>query len=134
MRNILRRERAQAIMTAGRVSALMRERGISTASLAKSVRIQRSTLENFCAGRRIPSDLLDGIARTLETSVAYLLAISDDPAPTSAVRWGRATRLFAVASGSGLGVSGRDVVDLSLVALHRGIDDGRVLTEMRPDD
>jgi plasmid maintenance system antidote protein VapI len=86
MRNILRRERAQAIMTAGRVSALMRERGISTASLAKSVRIQRSTLENFCAGRRIPSDLLAGIARTLETSVAYLLAISDDPAPTSAVR------------------------------------------------
>ena len=79
MRNMLRRDRAQAQMTGARVSALMRERGISTASLAQSVGIQRSTLENFCAGRRIPSELLTGIARALDTSVAYLMATSDDP-------------------------------------------------------
>jgi len=79
MPNVLRRDRAQARMTAGRVSSLMRERGVSTASLADSVRIQRSTLENFCAGRRISPDLLADIARKLETSVAYLLGISDDP-------------------------------------------------------
>jgi len=36
---------------------------------------------DFCAGRRIPSDLLINIARKLETTVAYLLAISDDPGP-----------------------------------------------------
>jgi plasmid maintenance system antidote protein VapI len=81
-----RRDRAQAIMTSGRVSALMKERGVSVASLADSVRIQRSTLENFCAGRRIPPDLLASIARKLETSVAYLLAVSDDPGPAPAVR------------------------------------------------
>ena len=85
MPNALRRDRAQAIETGGRVSALMRERGVTAASLAESVRIQRSTLENFCAGRRIPSDLLAGIARKLETSVAYLLAISDDPGPVPLV-------------------------------------------------
>jgi transcriptional regulator with XRE-family HTH domain len=81
-----RRDRAQAIMTSGRVSALMKERGVSAASLADSVRIQRSTLENFCAGRRIPPDLLASIARKLETSVAYLLAVSDDPGPAPVVR------------------------------------------------
>jgi transcriptional regulator with XRE-family HTH domain len=81
-----RRDRAQAIMTSGRVSALMKERGVSVASLADSVRIQRSTLENFCAGRRIPPDLLASIARKLETSVAYLLAVSDDPAPAPVAR------------------------------------------------
>jgi plasmid maintenance system antidote protein VapI len=64
----------------------MRERGVSATSLADSVRIQKSTLENYCAGRRIPPDLLASIARKLETSVAYLLALSDDPAPSSAVR------------------------------------------------
>jgi plasmid maintenance system antidote protein VapI len=81
-----RRDRAQAILTSGRVSALMRERGVSITSLADSVRIQKSTLENFCAGRRIPPDLLASIARRLETSVAYLLALSDDPGPAAAVR------------------------------------------------
>jgi hypothetical protein len=64
----------------------MRERGVSLASLADSVRIQKSTLENFCAGRRIPPDLLASIARKLETSVAYLTAISDDPGPATVVR------------------------------------------------
>ena len=81
----LRRDRAQAFMTGSRVSALMKERGVSPASLADSVRIQLSTLENYCAGRRIPSDLLAGIAQKLETSVAYLLAVSDDPSPVPAV-------------------------------------------------
>jgi hypothetical protein len=81
-----RRDRAQAMLTSGRVSALMRERGVSVASLADSVRIQKSTLENFCAGRRIPPDLLASIARRLETSVAYLLAVSDDPGPAPAFR------------------------------------------------
>ena len=85
MPNVIRRDRAQAITTGGRVSAMMRERGVSASSLADSVRIQLSTLENYCAGRRIPSDLLAGMAQKLETSVAYLLAISDDPAPVSVV-------------------------------------------------
>ena len=84
MPKVFQRDRAQAVTTGRRVLALMRERGVSTASLADSVRIQQSTLSNFCAGRRIPSDLLVGIARKLETSVAYLLAISDDPAPAVA--------------------------------------------------
>jgi len=81
----VRRDRAQAFMTGSRVSALMKERGVSASSLADSVRIQLSTLENYCAGRRIPSDLLAGIAQKLETSVAYLLAVSDDPSPVPAV-------------------------------------------------
>jgi len=55
MPKVFQRDQAQAIMTGRRVSALMRERGVSTASLADSVRIQQSTLANFCAGRRIPS-------------------------------------------------------------------------------
>ncbi len=79
-----RRDRAQALMTGRRVTKLMRDRGVSTASLADSVHIQQSTLANFCAGRGIPPDLLVSIARTLETSVAYLLSISDDPAPAPA--------------------------------------------------
>jgi Cro/C1-type helix-turn-helix DNA-binding protein len=79
------RDREQAIMTGRRVSKLMRERLVSIAALADSVRIQQSTLANYCAGRRIPSDLLVAIARTLQTNVAYLLAISDDPAPAPAV-------------------------------------------------
>ena len=86
MPNVIRRDRAQAITTGGRVSALMRERGVSASSLADSVRIQLSTLSNYCAGRRIPPDLLASIARKLETSVAYLLAASDDPGPAPAVR------------------------------------------------
>ncbi len=72
-------------MTGERVFELMRERGFSTASLADSVRIQRSTLENFFAGRHIHSDLLARIAGTLQTSVAYLMAISDDPQLAPAV-------------------------------------------------
>src|SRR5438094_750129 len=40
MPNVIRRDRAQAITTGGRVSALMRERGVSASSLADSVRIQ----------------------------------------------------------------------------------------------
>ncbi|TMK84299.1 MAG: helix-turn-helix transcriptional regulator [Actinobacteria bacterium] len=79
MPNVSRRDRAEAMVTGARVVALMRERGVSAESLADSVRIQRSTLENYCAGRRIPSDTLVDIARTLGTSVAYLLAASDDP-------------------------------------------------------
>lgn len=78
-----KRDRAQAFLTGERVTALMKERGFSTSSLADSVRIQHSTLENFCAGRRIPIDLLAGIARKLGTSVAYLTAMSDDPNPVA---------------------------------------------------
>ncbi len=66
-------------MTGERMFALMRERGFSTASLAASVPIQRSTLNNFFAGRPISSDLLARIAGALQTSVAYLLANSEDP-------------------------------------------------------
>ena len=85
MPNIPRRDRAQAITTGVRVSALMRERKVSAASLADSVPIQMSTLENYCAGRRIPSDVLAAIAQKLQTTVAYLLALSDDPGPAPVV-------------------------------------------------
>ena len=68
-------------MTGERMLALMREQGISATTLAANVRIQRSTLENFCAGHRsIPSDVLAGIARELHTNVGYLMASTDDPA------------------------------------------------------
>jgi transcriptional regulator with XRE-family HTH domain len=76
--------RAQAVTTGARIRALMRKRGVSTARLAANLRIQRSTLENFCAGHRIPSDLLIGIARELATSVDYLTAASDDPGVVTA--------------------------------------------------
>jgi transcriptional regulator with XRE-family HTH domain len=82
----IRRNRAQAHLTGERVSALMRERAVSVSSLAESVRIQRSTLENFCAGRIIPTELLAAIAGALGTTVAYLTAVSDDPRPAAAAR------------------------------------------------
>jgi DNA-binding Xre family transcriptional regulator len=59
----------------------MHDRHISVRSLAESIRIQRATLENYCAGRVIPADTLAEIARKLETSVAYLSGISTDPRP-----------------------------------------------------
>jgi plasmid maintenance system antidote protein VapI len=58
----------------------MEEQGVSVATLAASVRIQRSTLENFCAGGpAIPSDVIERIANQLGTNPGYLRAISDEP-------------------------------------------------------
>jgi plasmid maintenance system antidote protein VapI len=79
-----RPNRERAHMIGERVSGLMRERHVSVASLAQSVRIQRVTLENYCAGRVIPIDMLVAMARTLQTTVAYLTGASDDRTPTVA--------------------------------------------------
>jgi transcriptional regulator with XRE-family HTH domain len=82
MREARRRERQQALASGKRVTALMRQRGISVSALAAKVRIQRSTLENLCSGqRRIPADVLESIARELGTNVEYLKVASDDSDP-----------------------------------------------------
>jgi hypothetical protein len=74
------RNRAQTATSAKRLSALMKEQGVSIVSLAASVRIQTSTLENFCAGGpAIPSDVIERIALQLGTNPGYLRAISDEP-------------------------------------------------------
>lgn len=78
-----KRERERTLATGGRVAALMAERGISVAALASTVRIQRSTLESLCVGRRrIPPDVLESIARVLGTTSGYLTASTDDPSPS----------------------------------------------------
>jgi hypothetical protein len=74
---------AQAHATGKRVSDLMRERNVSATALAASIPIQRSTLENYCAGRAIPSDLLARFAQKLQTTVAYLTSVTDDPRPAA---------------------------------------------------
>src|SRR5213079_1474062 len=73
-----REKYAQAHVTGKRVSDLMRERKMTFTSLAESIRLQRSTLENYCAGRSIPNELLLAIAGKLQTTVAYLTLVSDD--------------------------------------------------------
>jgi plasmid maintenance system antidote protein VapI len=84
--SVYRQKYAQAHATGKRVSELMRERNVSATALAASVPIQRSTLENYCAGRAIPSDLLASIAKKLQTTVAYLNSVTDDPRlPTAPV-------------------------------------------------
>jgi transcriptional regulator with XRE-family HTH domain len=77
------RDRAQMAIVGERLSALMRERGISVAALAASVHIQQSTLENLRGGyRTVPSDVLTSIAQKMRTSVGYLFGASEDPSPT----------------------------------------------------
>ena len=72
------RNRSQREACAQRLIDLMRAQGISTATLAASVRIQRSTLENFCAGGpSIPSDVIERIALELHTTARYLTAAPD---------------------------------------------------------
>jgi transcriptional regulator with XRE-family HTH domain len=67
------RNRSQREASAERLTGLMRARGISSAALADGVRIQRSTLDNFCAGGpSLPSDVMERIARELQTTARYL--------------------------------------------------------------
>jgi transcriptional regulator with XRE-family HTH domain len=67
------RNRSQQSACAERLIDLMRAQGISTTALAASVRIQRSTLENFCAGGpSIPLDVIERIAQELHTTARYL--------------------------------------------------------------
>jgi len=81
------RDREKALATGQRLTALMDERGITAEQLSSKVRIQSSTLENFCAGHpSIPSDVLRGMAAELGTSVEYLLTSSDDPRPPVGAR------------------------------------------------
>jgi transcriptional regulator with XRE-family HTH domain len=76
------RNRTQRATTAERLTALMQAQGVSVGTLADSVRIQRSTLANFCAGGpSIPFDVMERIAKQLNTTAGYLSAASDDPRP-----------------------------------------------------
>jgi plasmid maintenance system antidote protein VapI len=60
----------------------MEDRGISTATLAAAIGIQSATLQNFRDGhRRLPDDVLQELARQLNTSANFLLDRSDDPRP-----------------------------------------------------
>jgi hypothetical protein len=69
------RNRSQQSACAQRLVDLMRSQGVSTAALAASVRIQRSTLENFCAGGpSIPFDVIERIALELHTTARFLTA------------------------------------------------------------
>ena len=86
-RRAARPDPSPANLTTGeRLSLLMKEQGTSLASLATSLRIQQSTLDNFRAGyRNIPSDVVVGMARELGTNADYLLERSDDPRPAAAI-------------------------------------------------
>jgi plasmid maintenance system antidote protein VapI len=67
------RNRSQRAAAAKRLISLMHSQGVSTAALAASVRIQRSTLENFCAGGpSLPADVIERIARELHTTARFL--------------------------------------------------------------
>ena len=79
MHSAYSRNRAQAHLVAKRLAEMMVERHVTRKDLAASVRIQQVTLENYCAGRIIPPDMLSSIAYRLETTVAYLTGASDDP-------------------------------------------------------
>jgi plasmid maintenance system antidote protein VapI len=70
-------------MTTGqRLSMLMADQGVTSQGLAETLRIQESTLANFCEGfRSIPSDLIARMARELATNVAFLLETSEDARP-----------------------------------------------------
>jgi hypothetical protein len=57
----------------------MVERQMSPKDLAASVRIQQVTLEHFCAGRSVPAEMLSTLAGRLDTTVAYLTGVTDDP-------------------------------------------------------
>ncbi len=83
-----RQEHADSISSTGdRLTKLMKERGVSASTLAATVRIQESTLENFRQGHRnLPSDVLDAMALELGTSPDYLMDRSDDPRPVAVIR------------------------------------------------
>lgn len=85
MPSVYQRSREQATASGERLTTLLRERGVSSAALAASVHMQRSTLDNYCAGGpAIPSDVIERIAAKLNTTVAYLMTASDDPRSSAA--------------------------------------------------
>jgi transcriptional regulator with XRE-family HTH domain len=74
-------------VTGDRLTKLMKEKGLSLPELAASVRIQRSTLENFRQGHRsLPGDVLAAMADRLGTSPDFLMDRSEDPRPVEVVR------------------------------------------------
>ena len=65
---------------------LMADRGVTFTRLAGNLRIQVSTLENYCKGyRSIPSDVVAAMADELETNVDFLLERSEDARPGSVI-------------------------------------------------
>jgi transcriptional regulator with XRE-family HTH domain len=73
--------------TGDRLTRLMKEQGLSLPELAASVRLQRSTLENFRQGHRnLPGDVLTAMADRLGTSPDFLMDRSEDPRPIEVVR------------------------------------------------
>jgi plasmid maintenance system antidote protein VapI len=65
----------------------MVERGVTPMGLAATLRIQESTLANFCEGHRgIPSHVVVAMARELDTNVAFLMELSEDSRPGSVIR------------------------------------------------
>ena len=76
------RNRSQREACAQRLDDLMRAQGVSRAALAASVRIQRSTLDNFCAGGpSLPSDVMERIAFELQTTARYLAGDVEQASP-----------------------------------------------------
>jgi hypothetical protein len=70
------------LTTGQRLSKLIADRGVTAKWLAGRVQIQESTLANFRRGfRRIPPDVVAGMARELETNVDFLLGRSEDARP-----------------------------------------------------
>jgi len=73
---------ASISVTRERLTRLMKDRGLSTTTLAAAIGIQSATLQNFRDGyRRLPDDVLQAMARQLNTSAIFLLDRSDDPRP-----------------------------------------------------
>ncbi len=74
--------RASISVTGERLTRLMKDRGLSAGTLAAAIGIQSDTLQNFRDGyRRLPDDVLQAMARQLNTSANFLLDRSDDPRP-----------------------------------------------------
>jgi transcriptional regulator with XRE-family HTH domain len=72
------------LTTGQRLSKLIADRGVTAKWLAGRVQIQESTLANFRKGfRRIPPDVVAGMARDLDTNVDFLLERSEDARPES---------------------------------------------------
>ena len=73
--------------TGRRLTWLMTDRGVTSKSLAATLRIQESTLGNFREGyRNIPSDVLENMALELSTNADFLMARSNDPRPAADIR------------------------------------------------
>ena len=80
-------QRASMSATGDRLTRLMKERGVSMASLATAIRIQRSTLENFRDGHRdLPAEVVAAMANELGTSADFLMDRSEDPRPVAAIQ------------------------------------------------